>query len=1148
MAFARIVPHRLVSTEVDTRQNATQPRTFVRRPPRWPDSGSNSSMTIKRCIPANRLVVCIALVLCCWPVAPCAARQAGEEPPDPKPSEQLQKILEPGFRSEFQKEKLPDYLRQLDNALRQLGPNAAPVDLAWVQQLRAVLLMLAERPSEAEDAARAAAAAWERVGDGPGEIAALGIAGVAAYPRDASEGRRLVDRAIALARAETRRPKAAIKALKTAGSVAVAQGPLAPGVFDTERPNLDRLLPGSLDPAAALPARQLAIAASDLTALHEPDSPDVRGYLTVAGVAAFLQGDLRGAIDIDLRALAIEERSRLPESQVDRLEELGIESQAMGDLEGAEGYLKRAVALCESNSTISVAQRSEAQTLLASTQRLRGDLTAARQGMLTVLQERKAAPLEPVYVAETLCNLSAISAQDGDYTEAREYAEQARRLLDQVQVPPNDTIRQTGINRVRAMALNDLGAVAMAQGRPALACGYLRQIWEAEEARNPVSPAALMSLVNLGAAEMQSGLRAAARSHLELALRRMEKSYHDAAVEALCRTDLAAIALQGGDTGAAVSQLQVARQVVERRAPRSGDLVPILHNLAAASYMRHSPAEAARLEEQAYRIAATQPIEAAETQTGAAAADWSGMTASALAWYLHASGRDVDAFDAVEAGRARALRRLMGEREIVARAAGAKLWSDYSQAVAAAQLAAQKLILAVNLEGAARDQVTHLAAGAIPADRRAAGELLKARSQEAASRRAEYVAALAERDRLSAFVAAAAPRALPAPVRAAQLSAVLPAGMVAAVFSVGDQGTLLFLARGGREERRSTPAVRAVPIGVGLQRLKQEVQAFRAVVTSPASTPQEAGSAGRRLFQILFPGPAAATVRGASHLLISPDDVLWDVPFAALVTNGAGAPRYLADVPLTYTQSLTLFREFRERRGPIRPGARPSALVMAPAVLPPLPGATPETRAVAALYGVSPTLGAAATKEAFRRAAPAAGVIHLATHGHLNTGRPMSSSISFAVPAGAASGPEDAGDLHAWEIAAQLSLRADLVVLSACDTAGGAAGRGGGLIGLSRALQYAGARSVVAASWRVSDLATRVPIAFHGMLREGMPKDRALSRAMALARSSPETAHPRFWAAYMLVGDPGDGAVAHHSAARSRRVSSATRSASPRKR
>jgi len=188
----------------------------------------------------------------------------------------------------------------------------------------------------------------------------------------------------------------------------------------------------------------------------------------------------------------------------------------------------------------------------------------------------------------------------------------------------------------------------------------------------------------------------------------------------------------------------------------------------------------------------------------------------------------------------------------------------------------------------------------------------------------------------------------------------------------------------------------------------------------------------------------------------------------------------------------------------------------------PLPGTEKEVTEVARLYGGSALTGAAATEARVRQAVESADVVHLATHGYLHPTRAMSSGVLLAAPGGpAGDGTHDDGALQAWEIYSQLRLRAELVVLSGCETGRGQSVRGEGLIGLTRALQYAGARSVVASQWKVDDESTRALMtAMHRNLRRGLAKDEALRQAMVALRRDRRTAHPYDWAPFRLLGDP----------------------------
>jgi CHAT domain-containing protein len=188
--------------------------------------------------------------------------------------------------------------------------------------------------------------------------------------------------------------------------------------------------------------------------------------------------------------------------------------------------------------------------------------------------------------------------------------------------------------------------------------------------------------------------------------------------------------------------------------------------------------------------------------------------------------------------------------------------------------------------------------------------------------------------------------------------------------------------------------------------------------------------------------------------------------------------------------------------------------------LAPLPATRTEVEALSRGFGDRATtyLGAEAT-EARAKSVGKAGYLHFATHGLLDARTPLNSALALAMPAVRRDGEEN-GLLQAWEIFEQVRVDADLVTLSACETALGAELAGEGLIGLTRAFHYAGARSVLASLWRVADDSTaELMTAVYTQMRSGATKDEALRRAQRKAIERPETAAPFRWAAFTLSGD-----------------------------
>jgi len=163
-------------------------------------------------------------------------------------------------------------------------------------------------------------------------------------------------------------------------------------------------------------------------------------------------------------------------------------------------------------------------------------------------------------------------------------------------------------------------------------------------------------------------------------------------------------------------------------------------------------------------------------------------------------------------------------------------------------------------------------------------------------------------------------------------------------------------------------------------------------------------------------------------------------------------------------------------------------------------------------------LGAEAT-EARAKSITKTRYLHFATHGLLDARSPLDSALALTLPAERRTGEEN-GLLQAWEIFEQLRIDADLVTLSACETALGDDVAGEGLIGLTRAFHYAGARTVLASLWAVADTSTSALMTkVYTHLRAGMSKDEALRRAQLDAIARPATAAPFHWAAFTLSGD-----------------------------
>jgi len=145
-------------------------------------------------------------------------------------------------------------------------------------------------------------------------------------------------------------------------------------------------------------------------------------------------------------------------------------------------------------------------------------------------------------------------------------------------------------------------------------------------------------------------------------------------------------------------------------------------------------------------------------------------------------------------------------------------------------------------------------------------------------------------------------------------------------------------------------------------------------------------------------------------------------------------------------------------------------------------------------------------------------IVHFATHGLLNSERPELSSLVLSL-VDEKGKPQD-GFLRMHEIY-NLQLPADLVVLSACQTALGKEVAGEGLVGLTRGFMYAGTRRVIASLWQVSDVATaELMKKFYAfMLQRRLPAPAALRSAQLEMAKDPRWSSPYFWAGFVLQGD-----------------------------
>ncbi len=303
-------------------------------------------------------------------------------------------------------------------------------------------------------------------------------------------------------------------------------------------------------------------------------------------------------------------------------------------------------------------------------------------------------------------------------------------------------------------------------------------------------------------------------------------------------------------------------------------------------------------------------------------------------------------------------------------------------------------------------------------------------------------------------------------------------------------------------------------------------------------------------------GPVAQLL-GSKRLLIVADGALQYVPFSALpVPSSADTPLVVQHeiVNLPSASTMAFLRTRREQR--TRP-TRTLAVVADPVFSPDDPRLSSESRTATArnqapgeatrsASGFDPVRldrltftrreavdilalvpaekkFAALDFDASRTVATSGALgdyrfVHIASHGLVNSLHPELSSIVLSMVD--RNGHAQNGFLQTTDVY-NLRLKADLVVLSACQTALGQEVRGEGLVGLTRAFMYAGSSRVVASLWTVPDASTAELMTrfYKGMLTGGLRPAAALRQAQISIWKEQRWARPYYWAAFTMQGE-----------------------------
>jgi tetratricopeptide (TPR) repeat protein len=388
------------------------------------------------------------------------------------------------------------------------------------------------------------------------------------------------------------------------------------------------------------------------------------------------------------------------------------------------------------------------------------------------------------------------------------------------------------------------------------------------------------------------------------------------------------------------------------------------------------------------------------------------------------------------------------------------------------------------------------------------------------------------------------------PITVEEAGKLIPnAGTAVAQYVVTADKTFLFVLTKAQQARldsqpsSNVPALKVYTINIRQKELADRVSRFHGRLSQKDI---DFTKSARDLYDLLI-GPARADLKDKTALMIVPDGVLWQVPFQALKPS---ANRYLVeDYAISYAPSLTVLREMmnlKQKRRPAsgktstlvafgNPDVDPTTAANLRAVYPevladekllPLPQTEALVKALSHIYGPDRSkiyVREEAREDRAKKEASTCRILQFATHGILDNINPMYSRLVMSQSG--VSDQED-GMLEAWEIM-NLDLNAEMVILSACDTARGRVAGGEGMIGLAWAFFVAGCPTTVVSQWPVEvNSASELTVELHKRLKPSfearnsdVSKAEALRSAMLKMMRNPRYRHPFYWAPFVVIGD-----------------------------
>lgn len=844
---------------------------------------------------------------------------------------------------------------------------------------------------------------------------------------------------------------------------------------------------------------------------------------------ALLTGDLDLAVDLYQRALSIQQE--LAPDSLDvaiSLTELAAVSWDRGDIARAEELNGRATAI---RQRLAPGTLHTAQSLhnLGALYWRRGDLDTAADFLQQSLAIHRDLAPDNAHVAFTLGALAVISLDRGDLDRAEDLAQRSLGLHRELGASSLDIVD----------GLIKLGVIARQREEIHRAMDLLQQALAIQNQLAPKSIDAAVTLSALGVIAQGEGDLSSAKEFHQRALRIQEKLAPGSLDLAASLHNLGVVAGKDGELSQATKFFQRALEIQERLAPGGFTLARTLHALALLSEKRESQGLA---EADNFLRRALDALDGQISRIGGSYDVRGNFRAEYYDYYRDAieiqvrRGSSAVALHTLERSRARTFLELLAERDTV-------FTSDIPE-----ELDSERRRIAVRYDRV-QQQVSRLNS------RDHSREIEETRNQ---LRRLRAEAEDVE-ERIRRTSPGLAALQYPEPLDLESIRATLDPGTLVLSYSVGKDVTYIFTCS-------KKHGLRIDEILIGEEELRGDVEDFRELIGTSRVVGRRPGLGrlARRLYKVLIE-PVTDRIHASDRLLIVADGPLHYLPWGSLRREAPDGdseyliewrPFHLALSVTVYSELLKLRREGEEHPSPIRiaafgdpiypkslgvaimrgDGAIRSLAERALFDWEPLPYTRREVEGIASLYGegiVRKYLGADATEENARSIGRTVRIYHFATHGYLDEALPLNSFLAFTVPEKFEERREN-GLLQVWEIFERVRIDADLVVLSACESGVGADQKGEGLIGLTRAFHYAGARSVLATLWKVADDLTtsKLMVRFYSYLKAGRTKDEALRAAQLDLLREPlqvpgeETgaeeigaSAPYHWAAFQIYGD-----------------------------